>query len=88
MRRYNSSAVQNLVNAIKRSSKDDEGIARPPYSLMTGFIGTAHISEALSANGQHDVAYGLLTQKTYPSWLYSVAKWCHDHLGTPKFLHH
>jgi alpha-L-rhamnosidase len=68
-----SSAVQNLVSTIKRSSKDDEGIARPPYSLMTGFIGTAHISEALSSNGQHDVAYGLLTQRTYPSWLYSVA---------------
>jgi alpha-L-rhamnosidase len=66
-------AVQQLVESIKRSSKDDEGIARPPYSLMTGFIGTAHISEALSANGQHDMAYGLLTQKTYPSWLYSVA---------------
>jgi alpha-L-rhamnosidase len=66
-------AVQNLVETIKRSNKDDEGIARPPYSLMTGFIGTASISEALSANGQHDVAYGLLTQKTYPSWLYSVA---------------
>ena len=69
----NARAVQYLVDAIKRSSKDDEGIARPPYSLMTGFIGTAHISEALSANGQHEVAYGLLTQKTYPSWLYSVA---------------
>ncbi len=40
---------------------------------MTGFIGTASISEALSANGKHDIAYGLLTTKTYPSWLYSVA---------------
>jgi len=66
-------ALQNLVETIKRSNKDDEGVARPPYSLMTGFIGTASISEALSVNGQHDVAYGLLTQKTYPSWLYSVA---------------
>ena len=66
-------AVQNLVETVKRSNKDDEGISRPPYSLMTGFIGTASISEALSVNGHHDVAYGLLTQKTYPSWLYSVA---------------
>lgn len=48
---------------MKRSNKDDEGVARPPYSLMTGFIGTASISEALSVNGQYDVAYGLLTQK-------------------------
>ncbi len=66
-------AVQNLVETVKRSNKDDEGVSRPPYSLMTGFIGTASISEALSVNGLHDVAYGLLTQKTYPSWLYSVA---------------
>ena len=54
-------AVQNLVKTVKRSDKDDEGVARPPYLLMTGFIGTASISEALSVNGQHDVAYVLLT---------------------------
>jgi hypothetical protein len=39
---------------------------------MTGFIGTASISEALSGNGNHDLAYKLLTNKQYPSWLYSV----------------
>jgi alpha-L-rhamnosidase len=66
-------AVEHLVETITRSNKDDQGVARPPYSLMTGFIGTASISEALSANGKHDIAYGLLTTKTYPSWLYSVA---------------
>jgi alpha-L-rhamnosidase len=66
-------ALENLVETIKRSNKDDQGEARPPFSLMTGFIGTAAISEALSANGKHDIAYGLLTTKTYPSWLYSVA---------------
>ncbi len=66
-------AVANLVETVKRSNKDDGGIERPTFSLMTGFIGTASISEALSANGQHAEAYRLLTQKTYPSWLYSVA---------------
>ncbi|MDE2393397.1 MAG: family 78 glycoside hydrolase catalytic domain, partial [Cytophagales bacterium] len=66
-------AVTHLVETITRSNKDDQGVARPPFSLMTGFIGTASISEALSANGKHDIAYGLLTTKTYPSWLYSVA---------------
>lgn len=66
-------AVEHLVETITRSNKDDQGVARPSYSLMTGFIGTASISEALSANGKHDIAYGLLTTKTYPSWLYSVA---------------
>jgi alpha-L-rhamnosidase len=66
-------AVTHLVETITRSNKDDQGVARPSFSLMTGFIGTASISEALAANGKHDIAYGLLTTKTYPSWLYSVA---------------
>jgi alpha-L-rhamnosidase len=66
-------AIAGLVDAVKRSNTDDGGVARPAYSLMTGFIGTASISEALSANNQHAEAYRLLTQKTYPSWLYSVA---------------
>jgi alpha-L-rhamnosidase len=66
-------AIAGLVETVKRSNIDDGGVARPGYSLMTGFIGTASISEALSANGQHTEAYRLLTQKTYPSWLYSVA---------------
>jgi alpha-L-rhamnosidase len=53
-------------------NKDDAGVERPEYSLMTGFVGTASISEALSENGNHANAYKLLQQKTYPSWLYSV----------------
>ncbi len=65
-------AIQNLKETIKRSNKDDGGIERPEYSLMTGFIGTASISRALSENNSHTEAYKLLQQKTYPSWLYSV----------------
>ncbi|MBO5670068.1 MAG: alfa-L-rhamnosidase, partial [Clostridia bacterium] len=42
--------------------------------LKTGFIGTAFIMEALSENGYADVAYSLLLQKEFPSWLYSVRK--------------
>lgn len=65
-------AIQYLNEAVSRTNKDDSGIERPNYSLMTGFIGTASISEALSVNGNHDLAYKLLTNKQYPSWLYSV----------------
>ena len=65
-------AVQYLNEAIARTNKDDEGIERPAYSLMTGFIGTASITEALSENGQSATAYRLLQQRDYPSWLYSV----------------
>ena len=65
-------AIKYLNEAIQRKNKDDGGIERPEYSLMTGFIGTASISEALSENGNHDMAYRLLQQQNYPSWLYSV----------------
>ena len=42
--------------------------------LKTGFIGTAYIMDTLSDNGYADVAYSLLLQKEFPSWLYSVRK--------------
>lgn len=67
-----SKALEGLRATITRTNLDDGGIKRPEYSLMTGFIGTASISEALSENGADDLAYKLLTNKQYPSWLYSV----------------
>lgn len=65
-------AVDNLITTILRESKADNGTVCPAYSLMTGFIGTAWINKALSDNGRSDIAYKLLQQTTYPSWLYSV----------------
>ncbi|MCI2256142.1 family 78 glycoside hydrolase catalytic domain [Domibacillus sp. PGB-M46] len=65
-------AAAHLAEAVKRENVDDTGGTRPSYSLMTGFIGTAAISKALSDNGYSDVAYRLLQQTSYPSWLYSV----------------
>ena len=65
-------AVKYLNDAIERKNKDDGGVERPAYSLMTGFIGTASITDALSENGNSATAYRLLQQQDYPSWLYSV----------------
>jgi len=62
----------NLKAAVERENKDDEGILRPKHSLMTGFIGTAWISQALSDGGMSDLAYRLLMNETYPSWLYPI----------------
>jgi alpha-L-rhamnosidase len=42
--------------------------------LTTGFLGTPYLCRTLSDWGYLDVAYGLLMQKTYPSWLYPVTK--------------
>ncbi len=65
-------AAKHLAETVKRENNDDDGITRPEYSLMTGFIGTAAVNKALSDNGYHDIAYRLLQQTSYPSWLYSV----------------
>ncbi len=40
--------------------------------LSTGFLGTPYLCHILSQNGYTDVAYDLLLQETYPSWLYPV----------------
>ncbi|HEY4325916.1 MAG TPA: family 78 glycoside hydrolase catalytic domain [Mucilaginibacter sp.] len=64
--------VKNLTAAVERENKDDNGITRPKYSLMTGFIGTAWISKALSDYGHPDLAYKVLQNEKYPSWLYAV----------------
>jgi alpha-L-rhamnosidase len=40
--------------------------------LSTGFLGTVYLCHVLSENGYSDVAYDLLLQESYPSWLYPV----------------
>ncbi|QNA42674.1 alpha-L-rhamnosidase [Lacibacter sediminis] len=42
--------------------------------LTTGFLGTPYLCHVLSRYGYSDVAYTLLLQETYPSWLYPVTK--------------
>jgi alpha-L-rhamnosidase len=42
--------------------------------LTTGFLGTPVLNYALSDTGRLDLAYQLLNNKRYPSWLYSVTK--------------
>jgi alpha-L-rhamnosidase len=64
--------AKNLSEAVKRQNVDDSGTTRPVYSLMTGFIGTAWISKALSDYGYVEDAYRLLQNNQYPSWLYAV----------------
>ena len=40
--------------------------------LTTGFLGTPYLCQVLSRFGYDSVAYKLLLQETYPSWLYPV----------------
>src|SRR6201999_677459 len=55
-------ATEYLVNDIKSRRNH----------LSTGFLGTPYLCHVLSNNGRTDVAYDLLLQPTYPSWLYPV----------------
>ena len=64
--------VRNLADAVRRENKDDGGAVRPKDSLMTGFIGTSWISKALSDNGLSELAYRILQNSQYPSWLYAI----------------
>ncbi len=57
-------AVDYLVQNIRRRGNH----------LSTGFLGTPLLCHVLSAHGRTDVAYDLLLQTTYPSWLYPVTK--------------
>jgi alpha-L-rhamnosidase len=49
-------------------------IERRDMHLSTGFVGAPYLPHVLSNNGRLDVAYALLNQKTWPSWLYSVTQ--------------
>ena len=55
-------AVERLVEEIRRGQ----------YHVTTGFVGTPYLCHVLSRYGHTDVAYKLLNQESYPSWLYPV----------------
>ncbi|HEY7089762.1 MAG TPA: glycoside hydrolase family 78 protein [Tepidisphaeraceae bacterium] len=40
--------------------------------LSTGFVGTPYLNHVLTRFGRTDMAYALLNQKTFPSWLFPV----------------
>lgn len=49
-----------------------ENIRSYKNHITTGLLGTSYICHVLSRFGYTDVAYDLLLQETYPSWLYPV----------------
>jgi len=65
----------NLVPAGLRTLAAQQfanSIAQFGLHLATGFIGTPRLLPALHLAGRDDLAYQLLLQKTFPSWLYQV----------------
>ena len=59
---YRRPAVDRLVRQLERRN----------YRLNTGFVGTPLLCPTLSRFGRADVAYKLLLQEEFPSWLYTV----------------
>jgi len=44
------------------------------HHLTTGFLGTPYLLHVLGATGHIGDAFALLTQRTYPSWLYPITR--------------
>jgi alpha-L-rhamnosidase len=51
-----------------------ENIKENGTRLTTGFVGTPYLCQVLSRFGYSDLAYQLVLQQEYPSWLYSITK--------------
>ena len=49
-----------------------DDIAAKGNHLSTGFVGVSYLLPVLTAGGRLNVAYALLLQDTFPSWLFSV----------------
>lgn len=57
-------AAQRLADEVRKAD----------YHLTTGFVGTPYLCHVLTRFGYLDLAYELLNQESYPSWLYPVRK--------------
>ena len=60
---------EQRAQAARRLADD---IRQRDTHLSTGFLGTSYLCHVLSDNGNLNLAYALLEQASYPSWLYPV----------------
>ena len=65
-----------LPEALRQQAADRlvTNIQKYNNHLTTGFLGTPYLCHVLSRFGYSNIAYKLLLQETYPSWLYPVTK--------------
>lgn len=65
----------DLLPAHLRAAAADRLVANIralDWHLSTGFVGIGHLNPQLTLVGRADVAYRLLLQESYPSWLFPV----------------
>ena len=58
--------VQKTAEGLAKLVRDND------TKLTTGFVGTPYLLHALSDSGYTDLAFDLLLQEEFPSWLFSV----------------
>ncbi len=61
--------IEEELKAVQFLADD---IAAKGNHLSTGFVGVSYLLPVLTDGGRLDVAYALLLQDTFPSWLFSV----------------
>ena len=67
----------DLLPADQRQAALDflvSDIRKRDTRLSCGFVGSPYLNHVLSAHGRADVAYDLLHQTKWPSWLYAVTQ--------------
>lgn len=57
---------KRVIESLRKNLEDNK------CYLKTGFVGTSYFCRVLSENGCNDLAYKLLLNEEFPSWLYSV----------------
>ena len=57
-----ATATKELVRLVQKAD----------FHLGTGFVGTPYILDVLEDHGRLDIAYQLLEQETFPSWLFPL----------------
>jgi len=55
-----------IIESLRKKLEDNKGY------LQTGFVGTPYFCRVLSENGHNELAYQLLLNEEFPSWLYAV----------------
>ncbi len=57
---------RRVADTLKKKIEDNN------YHLKTGFVGTPYLCRVLYENGYNDLAFRLLMNEDFPSWLYEV----------------
>ncbi|MBI1280090.1 MAG: Bacterial alpha-L-rhamnosidase [Anaerolineaceae bacterium] len=72
---YVLALFMDLVPDMHRQRVENDLIAmlnKDKVHLRTGFVGTPYLCRVLSKIGANDLAYKLLLNEDYPSWLYAI----------------